>query len=55
MKNQELKKLASEFSEFISETGSTNIEAKMREFWFTTFSCNNAEREAELLQYWKEN
>lgn len=51
MKNSELKKLAAQFSEFVG-TDFDNIESKMSEFWFTTFSCNNAEREAELLLFW---
>ena len=54
MKNSELKKLAAQFSGFIGEDFE-NIEGKMREFWFATFACNNAEREAELLEYWKAN
>ena len=54
MKNSELKKLAAQFSVFIGEDFE-NIEGKMREFWFATFACNNAAREAELLEYWKAN
>jgi len=54
MENSELKKLAAQFSDFLG-TDIENIESKMSEFWFATFSCNNAEREAELLIYWKEN
>jgi hypothetical protein len=54
MKTTELKKIAVQFSEFLG-TDFDNIESKMSEFWFATFSCNNAEREAELLNYWKEN
>jgi len=54
MKNKELKKLAAQFSKYIGEDFE-NIEGKIREFWFATFRCNNAEREAELLEYWKLN
>ena len=54
MNTSELKKLADQFSEFIGEDFE-NIEGKVREFWFATFGCNNAEREAELLDYWKAN
>ena len=49
MKTSELKKLAVQLSEFIGEDFE-NIEGKVREFWFATFGCNNAEREAELLK-----
>ena len=52
MKTKELKKLSSEFSEFLSESGSTNIEGVMSEFWSAKFGVNNKEREAELLEYW---
>jgi hypothetical protein len=55
MKNKELKKLANQFSKFINDDFECNIESKMREFWFATFSCNNKEREIELLEYWKAN
>jgi hypothetical protein len=54
MKTKELKKLSNEFSEFLSESGSTNIEGVMSDFWFAKFGVNNKEREAELLEYWKE-
>ena len=53
MKTKELKKLSSEFSEFLSESGSTNIEGVMSEFWSAKFGVNNKEREAELLEYWR--
>ena len=42
MNTSELKKLADQFSEFIGEDFE-NIEGKVREFWFATFGCNNAE------------
>jgi len=52
MKAQELKKLVTEFSEFIDEDFE-NIEGKMREFWATRFGCNNEVRESELLDFFK--
>lgn len=52
MKTNELKKLAIEFSEFISESGSTDIEAVMSEFWIAKFAVSNQQREAELLEFW---
>ena len=57
MKKLELKKLAAKFSEFLAESGNgnSNIKSVMSEFWFATFACNNTEREAELLEYWKAN
>lgn len=55
MKTKELKKLSSEFSKFFFESGSTNIEFVMSEFWFARFGVTNKEREEELLQYWKDN
>lgn len=55
MKKSELKKLANEFSEFLSETGNTNAESVMREFWTAKFGVNNEERESELLEYWTKN
>lgn len=55
MKTKELKNLSSEFLEFLSESGSTNIEGVMSEFWSAKFGVTNKEREEELLQYWKEN
>ena len=56
MKTKELKKLSSEFSEFLAESsGNTNIECVISEFWSAKFGVTNKEREEELLQYWKEN
>jgi len=55
MKTKELKKLPSEFSEFLSESGSTNTKGVMSEFWSAKFGVKNKEREAKLLEYWKAN
>ena len=46
-----IKQLASKFSEFIGED-LENTEGKMREFYATTFRCNNSEIESEILDYW---
>lgn len=56
MKTIELKKLSKEFSEFVADANEAkDIESLMREFWNAKFGCNNSEREAELLVYWKNN
>lgn len=55
MKTKKLKKLSSEFSEFLAESGSTDTESVMGEFWSAKFGVSNKERETELLNYWKEN
>ena len=47
--------MAEQFTEFLSETGSTDIKGVMSEFWFAKFGVNNKEKEAELLEYWKAN
>jgi len=53
METTELKKLSSEFSEFLSESGNTDIESVMSEFWSAKFGVNNEQRELELLEYWR--
>ena len=55
MKTKELKKLSKEFSEFLAESGSTDIESVMGEFWCAMFGVINYERQDELLQFWKED
>lgn len=56
MKKSELKKLSKEFSEFVADANEAkDIESLMSEFWSAKFGCNNSEREADLLEYWKNN
>jgi len=52
MRKQELKRLAKQFSTFMEYSGSYPAQS-VREFWAATFGCNNEEREAELLEYWR--
>lgn len=55
MKNTELKKLANEFTDFLVESGDTDIEGVMGEFWFAKFSVTNKKRQEELLEFWVNN
>ena len=54
MKKRELKKLAKEFSSWMTTANNTPEQA-IREFWAAKFSVSNEEREAELLEYWRAN
>lgn len=53
METKKLKKLAKEFSDFLVDSGSTDIDGVMGEFWFAKFGVSNEEREKELLTFWK--
>ena len=44
MKTTELKKLASEFLSFLAESGNTDTESVMSEFWAAKFGVSNKER-----------
>lgn len=54
MKKSTLKNLALEFSNFLGED-CTNLESRIREFYFSKYGCNNSERENELLDYYLNN
>ena len=55
METKKLKKLAKEFSDFLVDSGSTDIDGVMGEFWFAKFGVSNEERQNELLNFWKNN